>query len=87
MYISGTFLDFETRLHQLPQSLGDLNQFFYEGCSYYPQVNNTTLRYFIEKWNKEFAKKQYPYGVYSWIFAADGTILIDANGSPIRQGS
>ena len=87
MYLTGTFLDLENRLHQLPDSLGDLNLFFYEACGYYPSTNTIDLVYFIQKWNREFDKKQYPYSVNSWIFAADGTVLLDANGNPILQPS
>ena len=87
MYLTGTFVDLENRLHQLPQSLGDLNFFFFEACSYYPQVNNVSLSYFLQKWNKEFVKKQYQYSVGNYVFAADGTVLIDANGNPIVQPS
>lgn len=85
MYITGTFVNFENRLHQLPVSLGELNLFFYEACSYYSQVNNANFQYLLQKWNKEFTKKQYPYSINSWVFSADGTVLLDANGNPILQ--
>ena len=64
MYFSGTFVDFESRLHQLPVNSGDFANFISEGCSYYSYISTGdfgNLDYFILKWNREFAKRGYAY--------------------------
>jgi hypothetical protein len=57
MYIAGTQYNFENRLHQLPTSIGDLNNFRAEYNSY-----GSAAAYLISKWDKEFIKKEYFLG-------------------------
>lgn len=88
MYITGTFLDFEQRLHQLPDSTSDLNNFILEGCAYCPSLTTMNLTYFINKWNKEFRKKGYNTDVLGsnclgYLYDPNGDIILDANGDPV----
>lgn len=54
-YISGNRFDFERRLHQLADSVSDLNNFSVEGNSYYDDIDQHT----INKWNREFKHSHY----------------------------
>lgn len=53
MYLAGTFSNFEQRLHQLPISLAELNQFQTEGLSLTSQATSDM----ITRWDKEYEKK------------------------------
>ena len=54
MYIAGTIENFESRLHQLADSQGDLDDFIVEGNTYVPSVDASLVR----KWDTEFAKRK-----------------------------
>jgi hypothetical protein len=55
MYISGDITTFESRLHQLPQTNQNLNDFKAEGNSYLSIIDEA-LRI---KWNREFGKRKH----------------------------
>jgi hypothetical protein len=67
MYITGQLFDFESRLHQLPQSGADLNSFIIEGKSltgnYFTGQNiyPTGMSSMLYKWNREIALKAFQF--------------------------
>jgi hypothetical protein len=53
MYITGSIVDFEKRLHQLPTGQSDFTTgFLVEGSGYSGQITAAQLK----KWNNEFQK-------------------------------
>ena len=55
MYISGTRFNFESRLHQLPATSGELRTgFLVEASGYACQLSGSGV---IVKWNREFQKR------------------------------
>ena len=68
MYVSGSIVDFESRLHQFATYSQDFADFVFEGNSYFADLVAHKLEYFIEKWNRELIKK-------------GQTTLIDGSGS------
>ena len=94
MYKTGSIIDFENRLHQLPTGQNDLNSFITEGMSYL----NVVYFYQLQKWNNEFAKKSYtllnnnqyyinpvfaPTGSSNGIIGLDGYAIIGMDGNQI----
>ncbi len=61
MYITGSYNNFENRLHQLPTGISDLNTFKLEGRTYFNSVSTGDGNTFNTKWNKEFVKKAAQY--------------------------
>ncbi len=57
MYQTGTYIDFEQRLHQLPSSTDDLDLFWEESLGY------DEIWGLSSKWEKEFSKKQ---TIFNW---------------------
>ena len=69
MYISGTIVDFASRLHQLPTGVADVNQFLIEGRTYLSSVDKNVSG----KWEGEARLKQFQFnqtgsGLYSQQF-------------------
>jgi hypothetical protein len=61
MYSSGTFANFEGRLHQLPTGVIDLNLYRLEGKTYFSGISTGVAGEYHYKWNKEFVKQAASY--------------------------
>ena len=68
MYFSGTFNNYENRLHSwvntgtFASGVTELNLYRIEGLSYFPVIGYGPVSgSYAEKWNKEFVKRAYPY--------------------------
>jgi len=55
MYVSGSIVDFESRLHQFTTGQNDLDNFMIEASGYSGQATIQER----EKWNNELAKQSY----------------------------
>jgi len=82
MYISGTFQDFETRLHEFFFVAADWPSFAQEAASYYSFVNSIDASYLIQRWDREFIKKGFLF-VGAFSIDDNGQYILDGNGNPI----
>jgi hypothetical protein len=93
MYLSGQMHDFEKRLHQLPESTGDLALF----CAEYTAYGETPSAETLQRWDREMEKKAWifnsPTGDFCYqappepnrnFMCLDGFGTEEANGSYIR---
>ena len=76
MYITGSILTFESRLHQLPTGQSDFNTgFLVEGSGYSGQITKNQLT----KWNLEFQKRGETV-LQSEMFYTTPALTISTNG-------
>jgi hypothetical protein len=76
MYITGSILTFESRLHQLPAVTGDFTTgFLVEGSGYSGQITKAQL----QKWNLEFQKRGETV-LQSEMFYTTPALTISTNG-------
>ena len=53
MYLTGQLNDYEDRLHQLPQTTGEVESYKLEGSGYLASISPNLK----DKWNREFDKR------------------------------